>query len=84
MAVDDRFQIGGEALLAPVEDGTQQTPLTSGSTERDSKRVEALNEVRVRVGTLLKMETVSLLLGSGASVDCGGVLIGSVPLVCRL
>ncbi|WP_420634330.1 SIR2 family protein [Candidatus Palauibacter sp.] len=32
------------------------------------------------MGTLLKTETVSLLLGAGASVDCGGQLIGSVPL----
>lgn len=81
MAVDDRFQIGGEALLAPVGDSTQQVPSTAGSSQRDSKRDEALKELRVRVGTLLKTETVSLLLGAGASVDCGGVLIGSVPLV---
>ena len=32
------------------------------------------------MGTLLKTETVSLLLGAGASADCGGQLIGSIPL----
>ncbi|MGQ9677494.1 MAG: SIR2 family protein, partial [Chloroflexota bacterium] len=42
---------------------------------------EALDDIRVRVGTLLKAETVSFLLGAGASVNCGGQLIGSVPLV---
>lgn len=46
-----------------------------------SQHKAALEEIRVRVGTLLKTETVSLLLGAGASVDCGGQLIGSVPLL---
>ena len=41
---------------------------------------ERRKDIRVRVGTLLKTETVSLLLGAGASVDCGGELIGSVPV----
>lgn len=41
--------------------------------------VAALDEVRIRIGTLLKTETVSFLLGAGASVHCGGPLIGSVP-----
>lgn len=72
MAVDDRFQIGGEALLAPVEDGSEQVPPTAELSNRDLKRDEALKEIRVRIGTLLKTETVSLLLGAGASVDCGG------------
>jgi hypothetical protein len=42
---------------------------------------EVLDDIRVRVGTLLKTETVSLLLGAGASVDCGGPLIGTIPLI---
>lgn len=71
-SVDDRFHIGAEVLLAPVEDGTQQIPLTTEPSEPDSKRDDALKEIRVRVGTLLKTETVSLLLGAGASVDWWG------------
>ena len=54
--------------------------VSSGSANGERARVDQLNEVRVRVGTLLKTETVSLLLGAGASVDCGGLLIGTVPL----
>ena len=62
----DSFQIGEEVLL----DGLPE----------DARQDDALKEIRVRVGTLLKTETVSLLLGAGASVGCGGVLIGSVPI----
>lgn len=71
----DRFDIGGEDLLPnPVSEASAQA--------KDDNRIlyEALDDIRVRIGTLLKTETVSLLLGAGASVDCGGELIGTVPL----
>ena len=41
---------------------------------------EVDTELRIRTSTLLKTDTVSFLLGAGASVDCGGPLIGKVPL----
>ena len=76
----DRFEIGGEAFLVPA--GTKSH--SSGADAQEGAAVDrqlgALEDIRVRVGTLLKTETVSLLLGAGASVDCGGQLIGSVPL----
>jgi hypothetical protein len=74
------FTIGGEHLLGPG----QGSPEPGGGTQDESgdhKGEAALQDIRVRVGTLLKAETVSFLLGAGASVDCGGPLIGSVPLV---
>ncbi len=75
----DRFEIGGEDLLGPPRVPAAYGEVDpSGTTER--KRHEALADIRIRVGTLLKTETVSLLLGAGASVECGGPLIGSVPL----
>ena len=67
----DRLEIGGKDLLASAHAGSSEWP-------------EALEDIRVRVGTLLKTETVSFLLGAGASVDCGGHLIGSVPLLVEL
>jgi len=63
------FSIGGDNLLASRSDG-----FNGGETP------PALEDVRIRIGTLLKTETVSFLLGAGASVDCGGELIGAVPL----
>lgn len=65
----NRFEVGGETLL-DVGEGDGEC----GILDKD------LENVRLRVGTLLKAENVSLLLGAGASVDCGGQLIGSVPL----
>lgn len=67
---EDSFEIGGEKLLPK--------PVSEGSPGNEQQNV--LDDIRVRIGTLLKTETVSLLLGAGASVDCGGVLIGSIPL----
>lgn len=74
----DRFEIGGENLLPESPSGNDATEGLPEETKR--KYQEALEDIRIRVGTLLKTETVSILLGAGASVDCGGQLIGSVPV----
>lgn len=74
----DRFEIGGEDLL---QNHASMDAGASGQADDDGRRLnEALDDIRVRVGTLLKTETVSVLLGAGASIDCGGELIGSIPL----
>lgn len=81
LSEQDRFEIGGEELLEPVP---AEAAAGGGSLEEGAvggRQREALDDIRVRVGTLLKTETVSFLLGAGSSVDCGGPLIGSVPLV---
>lgn len=41
---------------------------------------ERLKETRVRVGTLLKTDNVSFLIGAGASIAAGGVGIATIPL----
>lgn len=41
---------------------------------------ERLKETRVRIGTLLKTDNVSFLIGAGASTDAGGVGLASIPL----
>ena len=71
---EDHFEVGGEELLVSVY------PETPESAVEDKKLEESLEDIRIRIGTLLKTDTVSLLLGAGASVDCGGPLISSVPL----
>jgi hypothetical protein len=45
----------------------------------EKKIEEAFVEMRVRVGTLLKTDNVSFLLGSGTSIVAGGVLFSSFP-----
>lgn len=79
-SAENRFEIGGEQLLGAGQGEPEPGDGTQGDG-RVRKQKEALDDIRVRVGTLLKAETVSFLLGAGASVDCGGPLIGSVPLV---
>lgn len=41
---------------------------------------EKLKETRVRIGTLLKTDNVSFLIGAGASMKAGGVGLASIPL----
>lgn len=77
----DHFWVGEEDLLAPALTalGAKAQSQSEGASERSL--AGALADIRIRVGTLLKAETVSFLLGAGASVECGGQLIGSVPLM---
>jgi hypothetical protein len=77
----ERFEIGGEDLLAPAQADSVPTDTAAQDTSIQALPRETLDDIRVRVGTLLKTETVSFLLGAGASVDSGGQLIGAVPLV---
>lgn len=46
----------------------------------ESHLSERLKETRVRIGTLLKMDNVSFLVGAGASMDAGGVGLASIPI----
>ena len=77
----DRFEIGDEELLISVQNNPFQSNFDTEEETTETRQFKAtLDDIRIRIGTLLKTETVSLLLGAGASVDCGGQLIGSVPL----
>lgn len=39
-----------------------------------------LKDIQIKVGTLLKSDSVSFLLGAGTSKGAGGVLLGSIPV----
>lgn len=58
--------------------------LTSSDPTVQQKAKTSLNgrmkETRVRIGTLLKTDNVSFLIGAGASIAAGGVGIATVPL----
>lgn len=81
LLLDAAFEVGGEDQAAdlrsrhPVE---PSEPNAKRGTEEDWR--DFVNKVQIRTGTLLKTDTVSFLLGAGASKECGGVLIGKVPL----
>lgn len=63
-----------------------QLILDLSSDDAESKKkaeavlIERLKEARVRVGTILKTDNVSFLIGAGASMNAGGVGLASIPL----
>jgi len=64
----------------------QLDPLLAEDPQDDERRQsvlekypEILQELRIRIGTLLKMDNVSFLLGAGASMDAGGVSLAWIP-----
>lgn len=73
------FVVGGSDQLQKLRDRFQ------GELDQEQERAlsqewdEELRRLQVRIGTLLKTDTVSFLFGAGVSTDCGGVLFGSVP-----
>ena len=78
---EDRFEIGGEELLASVHAESLSAGPETRQDAAGRRQREALEDILVRVGTLLKTETVSFLLGAGASIDCGGQQVNTVPLL---
>jgi len=76
---EDRFEIGGENIFVVAKSVADAHGAEAAPAPADNVS-ESLDELRVRIGTLLKTENVSFLLGAGASVNCGGLLIGTIPL----
>lgn len=71
----NHFEIGGEDLFASV----------NAENQADEKQIELITEgIRTRVGELLKTENVSVLLGAGASIECGGPTLSSIPIEIEL
>jgi hypothetical protein len=76
-----RFEIGTEDQLAPLRSKYPQEPTDDDGKHRlDADWQRLLADLHIRTGTLLKTDVVSFLLGAGASKECGGPLIGRVPL----
>lgn len=78
---DAMFEIGGENQLSARHSKWTQEP----TDDKGRQGVEAdwqgtLADLHIRTGTLLKADTVSFLLGAGASCECGGLLIGTIPV----
>jgi hypothetical protein len=79
--VDQKFylQIGGtEVLSAQLVTDLEST---DGETKKkaEASLAEKLKEARVRIGTLLKMDNVSFLIGAGASMAAGGIGLARIP-----
>lgn len=76
------FEIGGEDQLVKVKDGVRK--LGDHADQDAARRVEEkwskfLKETQIKIGTLLKTDSVSFLLGAGSSKDAGGIMLGKIP-----
>lgn len=76
------IQIGGEDLIDRYLHGIlADDPENEDNKEKAEKKLlEILKEMRVRFGTLLKIDNVSFLIGAGASLDAGGVSLANIPI----
>lgn len=75
------FKIGGKDLVASLHSEYLEEP----EKEEEKKKLKIaweqfLADLNTRTSALLKTDTVSFLLGAGASKECGGPLINSIPL----
>jgi hypothetical protein len=79
MADDYSLKVGRNEVLS-----TELTADLSSKDAETKKKAESVldekwKETRVRVGTLLKIDNVSFLIGAGASMKAGGIGLSSIP-----
>ena len=77
-----KIQIGAEDLIeSKVLPLIAEDPAAEGDdfSKAKKKLLEVLKETRVRMGTLLKTDNVSFLIGAGASISAGGVSLANIP-----
>ena len=76
-----KFEIGDRDQLGALRNEFPSSPSDRPDLERFEKGwANFLKDMRIRLGTLLKVDNVSMLLGAGASRPAGRPLLGSVPL----
>lgn len=74
-------EIGGEDQLVGLRSKHSENPADADSQRRlETDWTRLVADMHIRTGTLLKADTLSFLLGAGASKECGGLLIGTIPL----
>jgi hypothetical protein len=74
------LKIGGNEVLSAELIADLSSADADTKKKADGALSERLKETRVRVGTLLKTDNVSFLIGAGASMKAGGIGLASIPL----
>jgi SIR2-like domain len=74
------LKIGSNEVLSPELIADLSSVDIETKKKAEGVLNEKLKETRVRVGTLLKTDNVSFLLGAGASMNAGGIGLASIPL----
>ena len=73
------LKIGGTEALSEQLIADLSSPEVDTKKKANAALSERLKEARVRVGTLLKTDNVSFLIGAGASIKAGGIGLASIP-----
>lgn len=76
---DYGLKIGGTEVIPDQMIANLASDDAETKKRAKSLLADKLKEVRVRIGTLLKTDNVSFLLGAGASMRAGGVGLASIP-----
>ena len=76
---DYRIKIGRKILIERQSLCSENAEGLANQGSGDDDLQKVLKDTRVRIGTMLKMDNVSFLIGAGASLDAGGVLLGRIP-----
>lgn len=79
MSTQHYLKIGGSELFPSTFDAELTAADDKTKVRAEALLNDRLKETRVRIGTLLKTDNVSFLIGAGASIDAGGVGLGSIP-----
>jgi len=79
--VSDQYylKIGGTEIFSEQSISDLSSADIDTKKKAESNLAERLKETRVRVGTLLKTDNVSFLIGAGASMNAGGIGLALIP-----
>jgi SIR2-like domain len=81
LITDGTLRIGGEDKLSDLRGRFPQVPTDEeGKKELDRRWADFVKETRIRIGTILKSQRISILLGAGASRDAGGPVLATIPI----
>jgi hypothetical protein len=80
MSEDYSLKIGSTEILSEQLFADLSSPDAETKKKASALLSSRLKESRVRIGTLLKTDNVSFLIGAGASMRAGGVGLASIPV----
>jgi hypothetical protein len=73
------LKIGGTEIFSDQSISDLSSADIDTRKKAETNLAERLKETRVRVGTLLKTDNVSFLIGTGASMKAGGIGLAWIP-----
>ena len=76
MGAEDKFCPFGDVIPAELPENSGAEAIVSGAFEGYYK---FRRKLQVKIGTLLKLDSVSFLIAAGCSLGAGGITLSSIP-----